>query len=140
VSESAEKIKSLKTVRGKDLKVRYTQDNFEDALINQRQYFDDNGDGLTPVTSLLLNRQVTGANNPTIDRLGKSEPRYISACFGSPRNSSGQSEFKILIPYAPGDPNQVEQIKEIRDYISPSQFLVPQSALALTYHGENFVP
>jgi NADPH-dependent curcumin reductase CurA len=32
---STEKIKSLKTVRGKDVKIRYTQDDFEDALVNQ---------------------------------------------------------------------------------------------------------
>jgi hypothetical protein len=136
---SAEKIKSFKTVRGRDLKIRYTQDDFEDALINQRQYYDDNGAESTPVTPLLLARQVA-TNNPTIDRLGKSEPRYISACFGSPSNISGQSEFKILIPYAPGDTNQIEQIKEIRDYVSLSQFLEPKSPLTLLYHGEIFVP
>lgn len=135
-SSSAEKIKSLKTVRGKDLKLRYTQDDFEDALVNQRQYFDENGDVLTPITPLLLSRQVA-TNNPTIDRLGNSEPRYILACFGSPINSSGESEFKILIPYVPGDVNHNDHIKEISDYISPSQFLDPRKPLNLTYHGEN---
>jgi len=87
----------------------------------------------------LLARQVF-TNNPTIDRLGKSEPRYISACFGSPTNLSGQSKYKVLIPYAPGDVSQTEQIKEIRDYVSASSFLVPSSALALTYKGENHIP
>lgn len=137
MSGSSEKIRNLKTVRGRDIKLRYTQDNFEDALINQRQYLDDNGVELTPVTPLLLARQVT-TNNPTINRLGNAEPRYISACFGSPENSSGESNFKIFIPYAPGDNNQIEQIREVRNYISPSQFLMPSSPLALTYHGENY--
>lgn len=136
MSESVGKIRNLKTVRGRDIKLRYTQDNYEDALVNQRQYYDDDGNELTPITPLLLARQVQ-TNNPTIDRLGKSEPRYVSVCFGSPNNSSGQSDFKILIPYAPGDPNQIEQIKEIRDYVSPNQ-LTPNSPLALTYHGENY--
>ena len=135
---SVDKITRLKTVRGKDVKIRYTQDTLEDALINQRQYFDEDGNQLTPITPLLLARQVP-TNNPTIDRLGKSEPRYISACFGSPTNLSGQSKYKILIPYAPGDANQMEQIKEIRNYASSSSFLIPQSALALTYQGENHI-
>jgi hypothetical protein len=134
---SADKIKTLKTVRGKDLKIRYTQDNLEDALVNQRQYYDDNGDGLTPITPSLLARQVA-TNNPTIDKLGNSEPRYISACFGSPDNSLGESNFKVIVPYAPGDINQVGQIREIKGYISPSQFLTPKSPLSLTYHGENY--
>lgn len=136
---SVEKIKSLKTVRGKDIKLRYTQDDFEDALINQRLFYDENGDILTPITSLLLARQI-GTVNPTIDRLGNSEPRYISACFGSPTNQSGESQFKAIIPYSPGDPNHVEHIKEIFDYVSASQFLDPKSPLNLTYHGENYNP
>ena len=135
---SVDKITRLKTVRGKDVKIRYTQDTLEDALINQRQYFDEDGNQLTPITPLLLARQVP-TNNPTIDRLGKSEPRYVSACFGSPTNLSGQSEYRVVIPYAPGDANQMEQIKEIRNYASSSSFLVPQSALALTYQGENYI-
>jgi len=136
---SVDKVETLKTVRGKDIKLRYTQDNLEDALINQRQYFDKDSNQLTPVTPLLLARQVP-TSNPTIDRLGKSDPRHISACFGSPTNLSGQSEYKVLIPYAPGDANQVEQIKEIRDYVSSSSFLIPQLPLALTYQGENHIP
>jgi len=136
---SVDKVKTLKTVRGNDIKLRYTQDNLDDALINQRKYFDDDGNQLTPVTPLLLARQVL-TNNPTIDRLGKSDPRYVSACFGSPTNLSGQSEYKVLIPYAPGDANQLEQIKEIRDYVSASSFLVPPSPLALMYQGENHIP
>ena len=43
---SVDKIKKLKTIRGKDIKLRYTQDNLEDALINQRQYFDEDGNKL----------------------------------------------------------------------------------------------
>lgn len=133
---SASTIKTLKTVRGKDLKLRYTQDDLEDALVNQRQYYDNNGAELTPVTPLLLARQVS-TNNPTIDRLGNAEPRYVSTCFGSPDNSLGESNFKIIIPYAPGDINQIEQIKEARSYTSFSEFLFPKSPLSLTYHGEN---
>lgn len=133
---SASRIKTFKTVRGKDLKIRYTQDDAEDTLVIQRQYFDNNGAQLTPITALLLARQVA-TNNPAIDRLGGVEPRYVSACFGSPENSSGESNFKILVPYAPGDINQGEQIREVRSYISASELIVPKSPLKLIYHGEN---
>ena len=133
---SIEKIKILKTIRGKDLKIRYTQDDLKDTLVNQRQYYDNNGAELTPITPLLLARQVS-TNNPTIDRLGNAEPRYVSACFGSPDNSLGESNFKVIVPYAPGDVNQIEQIKEVRSYTSLSEFLSPKSPLSLSYHGEN---
>lgn len=133
---SAETIKTFKTVRGRDLKIRYTQDNLEDALVSQRQYYDENGDELTPVTPSLLARQIA-TNNPTIDRLGNAEPRYISACFGSPQNRLGESNFKVIVPYAPGDNGQIEQVKEVYAYISASTFLLPKSPLSLTYFGEN---
>lgn len=136
IVSSVEKLKKLKTIRGQDIKLRYTQDNSEDALINQRQYFDEEGNQLTPITPLLLARQVP-TNNPIIDKLGKSKPRYLSTCFGSPTNLTEQSEYKVLIPYIPGDLYHLEHIKEIRDYVSSSSFLVPQSPLAVSYQGEN---
>ena len=133
---SIEKIKTLKTIRGKDLKIRYSQDNLQDALVNQRQYFDENSDTLTPVTPLLLARQVN-TNNPTIARLGNSEPRYISTCFGSTDNKSSESNFMVVIPYNPGDTNHNLHIQEILNYTSASQNLQPKSPLKLTYQGEN---
>ncbi|MEG4328079.1 hypothetical protein [Microcoleus sp. herbarium5] len=136
MSDSVRRIKSLKTTRGRDIKLRYTQDSLEDVLINQRQYYDSNGAELTPITPLLLARQVT-INNPTTNRMKNAEPRYVSACFGSPSNTLGESNFKIIIPYAPGDANQLEQINEVRTYVSFSDYLSPKSPLSLTYHGEN---
>lgn len=133
---SVERIKTLKTIRGKDLKIRYSQDNLDDALVNQRQYFDKNGDTLTPITPLVLARQVD-TNNPTIARLSNSEPRHISTCFGSTDNKSGESNFKIIVPYHPGDANHNEHIQEIADYTSSSQSVEPKSPLSLTYYGEN---
>ncbi|MEG4251061.1 hypothetical protein [Microcoleus sp. Pol10D4] len=134
---SDQKIKTLKTVRGKDINIKYTQDNFEESIVTQRQYFDDNGAELTPITPLLLSRQVVGANSPTAARFGSSQLRHISVCFGSSNNTLGESNFKVVVPYAPGDPIQAEQIRETRDYVSPSQFLAPKTPLKLVYHGEN---
>lgn len=96
-TESEKGIKTLKTTRGRDITIRYTQDDGEEGLVNQRQYFDDNGAELTPITPLLLSRQVVGANTPTIDRLGNSDPRYISVCFGFFGNILGESNFKVVI-------------------------------------------
>lgn len=133
---SPQKARLLKTVRGKDLKIRYTQDNFEDALINQRQFYDASGVILTPITPMFLARQVT-TNNPTIARLGNSEPRYVFTCFGSIATDSGESNFKVVIPYCPGDTSHNEHIKEIYNFASLSANLDPKFPLTLQYYGEN---
>ncbi len=132
---SVEKIKTLKTIRGKDLKIRYTQDNLEDTLINQRQFYDEGGNTLTPVTPKLLERQVT-TNNPTIAKTGSVQPRYVSVCFGS-QTKPGERSYKIIIPYSSRDANHNEHIQEISGYTSSSSLLEPNSPLSLTYHGEN---
>lgn len=137
---SASKVKALKTTRGVDIKLRYSLDEGGEGLVNQRQYFDDSGSLLTPITPALLVRQVLSMNSPGLEKVGKVEPRYVMVCFASPTNLSGESNFKVLIPYAPGDASQSEQIKEIRDYVSASSFLVPPSPLALMYQGENHIP
>lgn len=134
---SNEKIKTLRTVRGKDLKIRYTQDNLVDALINQRQFYDQNGQILVPVTPKLLERQVIGENSPTIFRLGGIEPRMVSTCFGSAVNVSGESNFVTIIPYAPGDINHSEHLREVFSFVSPSSNLNPSSPLSVNYRGEN---
>lgn len=132
---SVKKIKSLKTIRGKDLKIRYTQDSLDETLINQRQFYDESGDTLSPVTSKLLERQVS-TNNPTIAKTGSAQPRHISACFGS-QTKPGERNYKIVIPYSPRDANHNEHIQEISDYTASSPLLEPKSPLSLTYYGEN---
>ncbi|WP_341738743.1 hypothetical protein [Microcoleus sp. CAWBG640] len=133
---SAERIKTLKTIRGKDLKIRYTQDSFEDTVISQRQFYDENGVAIAPVTPKLLERQVV-TNNPIIAKVGTLEPRSVSVCFGSKVNKSGESNFKVFIPYHPGDAGHNEQIQEVLNYTSSSQSVEPKSPLRLTYSGEN---
>lgn len=130
------KAKTLRTVRGKDLKIRYTQDDLVDALISQRQFYDQDGLILAPITPKLLERQVE-TNNPTIPRLGGREPRYVATCFGSVATVSGESNFNVIIPYAPGDANHNECLREIFNYVSPSDNLNPKSPLSVSYHGGN---
>ncbi|MEG4419382.1 hypothetical protein QUA70_12335 [Microcoleus sp. LAD1_D5] len=134
-----ERIKTLRTVRGKDLKIRYTQDNLVDALINQRQFYDQNGQILAPTTPKLLERQIMGNNSPIIARIGGIEPRFVAACFGSAVNVSGESNFTVLIPYAPGNTAHNEHIREILTFVSPSSNLSPPFPLSVNYHGENRV-
>jgi len=132
---SLKKTKTFRTVRGKDLKIRYTQDNLIDRLIVQRQFYDQNGQILTPITTKLLER-VTGNNSPPVLGL-ENEPRYVITCFGSIATESGESNFKVIIPYAPGDPSHNEQLREMFNYVSPSTNLNPSFALNINYHGEN---
>lgn len=132
-----EKIKTLRTVRGKDLKIRYTQDNLIDGLINQRQFYDQDGQILAPITTKLLERQVIGDNSPIIPRLGGIEPRTVATCFGSAVNVSGESNFIVIIPYAPGDASHNEHLREVFDFVSLSPNLDPPSPLSVNYRGEN---
>lgn len=132
-----EKIKTLRTVRGKDLKILYTQDNLVDGLINQRQFYDQDGQILAPITPKLLERQVIGNSSPIIPRLGGIEPRTVATCFGSIGNVSGESNFVVIIPYAPGDTNHNEHLREIFNFVSPSSNLNPSSPLNVSYQGEN---
>lgn len=132
-----EKLKVLRTVRGRDLKIRYTHDSLIEGLINQRQFYDSNGQILSPVTPKLLQRQVIGENSPTLSRLGGIKPRMVTVCFGSSVNVSGESNFSLLIPYAPGDANHNEHLREIFSFVSPSSNLDPPSPLNISYQGEN---
>lgn len=132
-----QKIKTLRTVRGRDLKIRYTKDDLTEGLINQRQFYDANGQILAPITGKLLERQIVGNNNPTIPRLGGIEPRHVATCFGSAVNVSGESNFMVIIPYGPGDSSHNEHLREIFDFVSSSPNLNPPTPLNVNYQGEN---
>jgi len=134
---SPQKAKTLKTVRGLDITLRYTQDNSIDALINQRQFYDQDGMLLAPITPKLLERQVQ-PSTPSLPRLGGVKPRIIKACFGS-FNTSGESNFQIIVPYAPGDFSHGEQLREVFAYVSSSGNLYPSIALNVSYHGEDSI-
>ena len=128
---SVGKINIRKTIRGLDVKLRYSLDEGGEGLVNQRQYFDDSGSLLTPVTPALSTRQVLGINSPGLGKVGKIEPRHAVACFAS-TNLSGEGSFKVVIPFAPGDSSQVQQLREIADF--QSQLGTP---LSLVYYGES---
>jgi hypothetical protein len=132
-----EKIKALRTVRGKDLKIRYTRDDLSEGLINQRQFYDANGQILSPITPKLLERQIIGNNTPIIPRLGGIEPRHVATCFGSAANISGESNFIVIVPYAPGDSSHNEHLRQIFSFVSGSSNLDPPSPLSVNYRGEN---
>lgn len=130
------KLKTFKTIRGRDLKIRYTQDNLAEALINQRQFYDEDGRILSPITPKLLERQVIGENSPIIARVSGIEPRIAKACFISAINLSGESNFIVIIPYAPGDIAHDEHLQEIIGYTSSSPNLSPSYPISVTYQGE----
>ena len=132
-----EKLKILRTVRGKDLKIRYTQDNLLEGLINQRQFYDSNGQILVPITPKLLERQIIGNNSSTIFRLAGIKPRTVTVCFGSAVNASAKSNFSVLIPYAPNDASHNDHLREIFSFLSPSLNIDPPFPLNISYQGEN---
>ncbi len=134
---SPKKAKTFRTVRGKDLKIRYTKDNLNDCLVVQRQFYDQNNQILSPITRKLIDRQVTGNNSPPVLGVESIRPRCIAACFGSVSTDSGESNFKVIIPYAPGDSNHNEHLREIFNYASLSPNLSPAFPLNVSYHGEN---
>lgn len=129
---SVGKLNTRKTIRGIDIKLRYSLDEGGEGLVNQRQYFNESGSLLSPITPALMTRQVLGINSPVPGKVGKVEPRYVTACFASPTNLTGESNFKVVIPYAPGDSNQTQQIREIADF--QSELGIP---LSLVYYGES---
>lgn len=133
------RLKTFRTIRGRDLKIRYTQDNLDEVLINQRQFYDEDGRILSPITPKLLERQIIGENNPIIARISGVEPRMIKTCFTSVVNISGESNFAVIIPYPPGEIAHNEHIREITGYISPSPNLSPPSPTSVTYQGESQV-
>lgn len=137
MASSEEIINTYRTIRGRDIKLRYTQDDNEDGLINQRTFFDPNGDQLTPVTPLLLARE-TGTPNPALDRVGSKKARTATVCFGNPSNLSGESNFTVIIPYHPGDSVFADHLRELFNYTSLSAFLDPNTPQLITYHGENY--
>jgi hypothetical protein len=135
---SPKKAKILKTVRGIDLTLRYTSDNGIVSLITQRQFLDQDGVTLAPVTLKLLERQVQ-PSTPAIPRLSGLKPRTVTTCFGSLANISGESNFTIIIPYPPSDTNHSQHLREIFEYVSPSVNLSPPRALDISYYGESKV-
>jgi hypothetical protein len=136
---SVAKAKTLRTIRGKDVKIRYTKDTLVDCLISQRQFYDQHNQILTPITAKLLERQINGSNSPPVLGENITEQRHVTVCFGSLATASGESNFKVLIPYAPGDFSHNEQLREIFNYTSPSLNLSPPFALNISYYGENMV-
>ena len=134
---SEERLKKLRTIRGKDLKIRYTRDDLVEGLINQRQFYDENGQILAPITPKLLERQIVGESTPTIARIGGIEPRVAKTCFGSVANVSGESNFTVIIPYAPGEIGHNEHLREIFAFVSSSPNLNPSNPLSISYQGEN---
>jgi len=135
---SAKKAKTFRTIRGKDLKILYTKDNLIDCLVVQRLFYDQNNHILTPVTTKLLERQVAGNSSPPLLNLGTIEARHVTTCFASVVTESGESNFKVIIPYAPSDSHN-EHIQEIFAYTSPSPNLNPAFALNISYHGEKVI-
>lgn len=116
----------LKVRRYKDIGIYYDSDFGFTTILRQRTYKTENGEIQTPITPLLLARQVeTDCKIPVVAAF---EARYINACFANPDNDTGESNLKVIVPYRGTDEvNHKGQIKEIAAF---------SGVLAVDYKGE----
>lgn len=116
----------FKVKRYKDLGVYYDSDFGFTIPVRQRTNKDENGNEISPVTQLLLDRLVnTDCKVPVAKEF---EPRYVNACIPNSANQDGESNFKMIIPYRPTDQVSFRaHIREIKDF---------QNVQAVDYKGE----
>lgn len=117
---------SAKTRRYQDLKIRYTTDYLEDLTVRQRVYKAQDGSSETPITSLLESRLVN--TDCPVKNPSWVEFRNVVACFSNTSNASGQSEYTVIIPFNPGNPDLKAQIEEIKSF---------NGVLSIEYRGES---
>lgn len=109
--------------RLRDIKIRYTKDMGSDKIIAQRVYVNvDDGTAITPITPLLLARQVP---SDWVVEPKEEEYRNVEVCFIV---NNKESNFRAIVPYRPEDPDLKNHVREIKFY--------PGIAKA-TYRGEN---
>lgn len=125
------------TKRGIDIRLRYTQDNYQDTEVVLRTTVDSEGNILTPVTDSLIQRAIVRGVAPPIapDRA----TRYIKITLSIPRNQSGIGEYKVVVPFHPSSQEFKQQIKEIYAWLSNSLLVNPllKNVVCAEYYGED---
>jgi hypothetical protein len=115
-----------KVTRYQDIGIFYDSDFGFKTIARQRVYKNEQGTIQTPLTNLFFARQVT--SDCKIPRAKDFEYRYVNACFENSSNDTGESNLKVILPYAPTDStNHNGQIKEIAAY---------SGVLSVAYFGE----
>lgn len=112
--------------RREDIKFIYTQDDETEKITPQQIYYDTiSGNTLTPTTSLFLARQV--ASTTKVENPKEIDHRHVMAYIDNPNVSTGVSNMKQYIPYAPGDISHTAQLREI---------LALPRVICVDYYGE----
>jgi hypothetical protein len=122
----------MPTRRGQDLKLDYDTDSGVTVIVVQRT-FEDMGTGLrlTPTPPLLLLR-VSVNPGPPID-IGRRKPRYATACIPNAGLIGGESNMKVICPYAPIDLRLKLLLRDIKNYN-----VVLFKTETVTYTGEGY--
>jgi hypothetical protein len=97
--------------RIRDFKILYDRDDGRSQVIAQRQYVDGAGNLLTPITTRFLLRVVSGSTQIEYPKIRKY--RHLENFIKNPSNAKGYSEIMLFLPYRPGDPDLLEQLKEV---------------------------
>jgi len=112
------------TRRYKDLVIRYSSDFNFDILLRHRIYKTEDGTIETPITPMLLARQVESDCKPPKRTFNE---RHVIACFANPDTKTGESNLKAIIPYLPNTVEHKTHIQEIKAYTN---------VLAIEYYSE----
>ncbi len=115
-----------KVIRYQDIGIFYDSDFGFRTIARQRVYKNEAGTIQTPLTNLFFARQIT--TDCKIPRAKDFDYRYVNSCFENASNDTGESNLKVIVPYAPTDEvNHKGQIKEIAAY---------NGVLSVAYFGE----
>lgn len=134
----------MATKRYKDVVIFYETDLNRKIIVKQRVYKVREDESIqTPITPMLLAAQeVTlpaGSERKVFIDIIKEisaalasniKGRHLLCCLRNPHNSQGFSEFKVVIPYAPGSWKFCKHAKEIINF--------PKVESA-NYHGEEWL-
>ena len=109
-------------------KFYYTNDLTENILRTQREYKDNLGSVIIPVTNLFLSRRYQGK-----EKVSKNvdKERHVLVTIVDESNDAGKAEYKQFLPFNPSDNNLVLHLKEIKSVVS-NKF--PE--YCLDYYGE----
>lgn len=99
----------MATRRGKDLRISYDTDAGQQQIVAQRTYRDANDIELTPITSALQARLVTGV---PVDR-SRLRPRAAVCCIPNPANIERRSDMRVVIPYRPATGSHTAHLQEL---------------------------
>lgn len=113
------------------LKYRYDKDDGNTVVRTRRIFLDDNGDDLTPPSSL-FNNKVINTNEVIVN---PHEARKLVFDVPNSNNISGYSKLSVPLPYDPSTSNLLTDVRENNNIIQAKH----NQRICISYFGENRV-